>query len=80
MNLFNIEREKYWSFPSSYSKEKRKIMTEDFINSGNYFCSEKIDGNWCCFVKQNGKISLQGHWDMVDRRLETCYCQDMDVR
>ena len=28
MNLFNIEREKYWSFPSSYSKEKRKIMGE----------------------------------------------------
>ena len=59
MNLFNIEREKYWSFPSSYSKEKRKIMTEDFINSGNYFCSEKIDGNWCCFVKQNGIAKMQ---------------------
>ena len=33
VNLFNIEREKYWSFPSSYSKDKRKTMTEDFIDS-----------------------------------------------
>ena len=59
MDLFNIEREKYWSCPSSYTKEKRRQITSDLIDSDNYLCAEKIDGNWCCFVKQDGIAKMQ---------------------
>lgn len=59
MNLFDIEREKYWSCPASYSKEKKRQIADDMINSGEYLCAEKIDGNWCCFVKQNGVAKMQ---------------------
>lgn len=62
MDLFNIEREKYWACPASYSREKRNETSRQLIESGRYLCSEKKDGNWCAFIKQGfqGKMQTRG--------------------
>lgn len=59
MNWFDVPREKYWAPPASYSKEKIISLTDELINSGDYLCSEKIDGNWCAFICQSGVCKMQ---------------------
>lgn len=59
MDLFNIEREKYWACPASYSREKRNETSRQLIESGRYLCSEKKDGNWCAFIKQGFQSKMQ---------------------
>lgn len=46
MDFLNMEAQKYWSFPASYSKEKRAQEFKTILNSGNYVASEKKDGYW----------------------------------
>lgn len=50
MLLRELEPEKYWSFPSSYSKEKREIEIQHMIDSGNFYLQEKTDGNYSAFI------------------------------
>lgn len=59
MNLFNIEREKYWAPPVSYDRQKIKQLSQTLISSGNYICSEKKDGNWAVYIQQDGEIQIQ---------------------
>lgn len=58
-DLFDMPREKYWAPPASYSREKIRALTDQLIESGNYLCSEKIDGNWCAFIVKDGVCKMQ---------------------
>lgn len=49
MLLRELEPEKYWSFPSSYNKEKRDLEIEYMI-SNNYCYQLKTDGNYSAFI------------------------------
>ena len=58
-NFFELESEKYWSFPASQREESREEIRQ-MILSGDYLGSRKIDGNYFRFVKDmNGGMSLQ---------------------
>lgn len=59
MNLFDYKPEKMWGFPSTYSKEKKQKEFQNAIDSNNYIASEKFDGHWHRFVKQNGEVKFQ---------------------
>lgn len=50
MLLRELEPEKFWSFPSSYTKEKRNNELTNMILSGNYYYQTKIDGNYSAFI------------------------------
>ncbi len=50
MLLRELPPERYWSFPSSYTKEKRELELTHMINSGNYYLQLKTDGNYCAFI------------------------------
>jgi len=60
VNFFELEAEKYWSFPKSYKKDP-KAETKQMIFSGDYIGSRKIDGAYYRFVKDmEGNMTLQG--------------------
>ena len=60
INFFELESEKYWSFPKSYKKDS-KAETKQMIFSGNYIGARKMDGAYYRFVKDmNGNMTLQG--------------------
>lgn len=60
VDFFELEAEKYWSFPKSY-KGDPKADVRNFILSGNYIGSRKMDGAYYRFVKDmEGNMSLQG--------------------
>lgn len=50
MLLRELEPEKYWSFPASYSKEKRENELDHMIYSGQYYIQLKTDGNYSAFI------------------------------
>lgn len=50
MLLRELEPEKYWSFPSSYSREKRELELDHMIASGLYSFQLKTDGNYSAFI------------------------------
>lgn len=50
MLLRELEPEKYWSFPATYSKEKRTAELDKMILSGNYSYQLKTDGNYSAFI------------------------------
>lgn len=60
IDFFELEAEKYWSFPKSY-KGDPKADVRNFILSGDYLGSRKMDGAYYRFVKDmDGNMSLQG--------------------
>ena len=60
INFFELETERYWSFPKSYKKDP-KVETKQMIFSGDYIGSRKIDGAYYRFVKDmEGNMTLQG--------------------
>lgn len=50
MLLRELEPEKYWSFPSSYTKEKKETEIQNMIMDGNHSFQLKTDGNYCAFI------------------------------
>ena len=50
MLLRELEAEKYWSFPSTYAREKREMEIEKMISSGVYSFQLKTDGNYSAFI------------------------------
>lgn len=60
INFFELESEKYWSFPKSYKKDS-KAETKQMIFSNDYLGARKIDGAYYRFVKDmEGNMTLQG--------------------
>lgn len=50
---------KYWSFPSTWDKEKRRTELNSILYSGNYIASEKKDGYWERIIKDdNGNLFM----------------------
>lgn len=58
-NLFNYAAEKYWDFPSSYSKEKKESEIRTRIAGDDYIASLKKDGHYNKTVISNGRIAMQ---------------------
>ena len=55
-----LEAEKYWSFPSSYTIERKKSETQSMVFSNDYIGSKKMDGYYYRFIKDlDGNIYLQ---------------------
>lgn len=52
-NFMEIDAQKYWSFPSSYTEEKKRKQLNDIIYSNDYVASEKEDGYWEMFIKND---------------------------
>lgn len=78
MLLRELQPEKYWSFPSSYSKEKREIEIQQMINSGNYYYQLKTDGNYSAFICDfdgdkriisRGKSTVTGEFSRLEDKL-----------
>lgn len=56
-NDFNCMR--YWSFPSSYSDDKKKTELSNMLYSNQYLAAEKKDGYWERIIKDdNGDIFM----------------------
>lgn len=61
INFQQLESEKIWSFPSSYSDERKKKDTLQMVYSNQYLGSLKKDGFYYRFIKgPTGDMSLQG--------------------
>ena len=60
VNFYELETQKYWSFPKSYKKDS-KAETKNMIFSGNYIGARKMDGAFYKFIKdEDGKVGLYG--------------------
>ena len=60
MDYKELESERYWSFPASYSLERKKAETKNMIFSGDYLGSKKVDGYYARFIKdESGEMYLQ---------------------
>ena len=58
-NFFELESEKYWSFPAS-QRERSREEIKRMILSGAYLGARKIDGHYFRFVKgTDGTMTLQ---------------------
>lgn len=66
MLLRELEPEKYWSFPSSYSREKRELELSKMIASGLYSFQLKTDGNYSAFI-----CDTDGDKRIISRGLST---------
>lgn len=76
MLLRELEPEKYWSFPSSYSKEKRETEIQNMILSGQYYYQLKTDGNYSAFI-----CDFDGEKSIISRGKSTitkeyCHLED----
>lgn len=59
INLFELPAERYWDFPSSYSKERKESEILTRIASDDYIASLKKDGHYNRTVIANGRIAMQ---------------------
>lgn len=58
-NFKEMEPQKYWAPPASWTLEKKKEITHSRIFSGDWYAAEKKDGYFAKFVKdEDGKIGL----------------------
>lgn len=59
-DYFNADAQKYWAFPSSYTKEKKQNELYTILYSDNYVASEKKDGYWQMFIKDmDGELTMR---------------------
>ncbi len=66
MLLRELEPEKYWSFPSSYTREKRELELNNMITSGLYSFQLKTDGNYSAFI-----CDMDGDKRIISRGIST---------
>lgn len=60
VNFYELETQKYWSFPKSYKKDP-KVETKNMIFSGDYIGARKMDGAFYKFIKdEDGNMGLFG--------------------
>lgn len=58
--LEDFEPQKYWSFPASWTREKKAKELNSMLYSGNYIASPKMDGYWEMFIKdESGNMFLR---------------------
>lgn len=57
----NLEAEKYWSFTSSYTPERKKREAINMVYSGDYLGARKMDGAYYrAIISEDGELRLQG--------------------
>ena len=60
-NFSELEIQRYWQPPSSWSKEKAKTETQNRIFSGEWLGARKVDGSLYVFLKdEDGNVTLRG--------------------
>ena len=60
INFSEMENQKYWAPPASWTDEKKKETTRNRIFSGEWLGAEKKDGYFCRIIKNDdGTILLQ---------------------
>ena len=78
MLLRELPPEKYWSFPASYTKEKRELEIQQMIAKGNYYYQLKTDGNYSAFICDfdgdkriisRGKSTVTGEFSRLEDKL-----------
>lgn len=78
MLLRELPPEKYWSFPASYTKEKRELEIQQMIAKGNYYYQLKTDGNYSAFICDfdgdkriisRGKSTVTGEFGRLEDKL-----------
>ena len=76
--LRKLDVEKYWSFPTSYSQEKRENEIKAMIMDGRHYYQLKTDGNYSAFVCDfdgekhiisRGKSTVTGEYCLLEDRL-----------
>lgn len=61
IDFHNLEAQKYWTPPASWSDERKKQEVQDAIFSGNYVGARKMDGAFYKFIKdEDGNMELLG--------------------
>lgn len=61
VDFHELEAQKYWVHPSSYSADRKKTETQQMIFSGDYIGARKMDGAFYKFVKdEDGGMELIG--------------------
>ena len=61
INFHDLEAQKYWAPPSSWTDEKKKETTRSRIFSGDWYGARKMDGAFYKFVKdEDGNMELLG--------------------
>lgn len=61
VDFHNLEAQKYWTPPASWSDERKKEETQSAIFSGNYVGARKMDGAFYKFIKdEDGNMELLG--------------------
>lgn len=59
IDWLNAEPMKYWSFPASYPKDKKKNEVESLIKNGEYLGALKVDGYYQRLVKdEDGNVFM----------------------
>lgn len=58
-DLFNLEPEKYFAPPSTWDRERVRDAILVRVRSGDYLASEKMDGYWSRFVRQDNVCKQQ---------------------
>ena len=66
-DFWNMQAQKYWSFPSSYSAERKRKEAKDLVFSEAYIGSTKHDGAWNMIIKDmDGKFHLRSRTESVN--------------
>ena len=67
INIHNLEPQKYWAPPASWSKERKQQEIRTAIFSGDYVGSRKKDGAFYKFIKdEDGNMELLGRSKSVN--------------
>ena len=62
-----FEAQKYWSFPTSYSKERKQKEAKEMVMSDHMLGSVKHDGNWEMIVRDsNGNFHARSRTESVN--------------
>lgn len=78
MLLREMEPERYWSFPQSYTKEKRETEINHMIDDGLHSFQLKTDGNYSAFICDfdgdkrligRGVSTVTGEYTRIEDRL-----------
>ena len=63
----SMEAQKYWTFPKSYSPERRREEAKVLATSGQYMGSRKYDGAWNMIIKDlNGFFHMRSRTESVN--------------
>lgn len=58
-NFKEMEAQKYWNYPNTWSEERKKTTTRERIFSGEWSAAEKKDGYFCqCIKDDDGNIFM----------------------